>query len=169
MPGAVTREPGTATALLLRAAAYFVFWVALAGTGLKDLAAGLVTAVIAAWISLQLVPAGELAVKPGRALALFVRFLWQSVVAGVTVARIALMPNMPLKPGVVEYRSKLPPGNRRFLFMTYASLLPGTLPTGTDDTNRIEVHALDTGQPVAAQLAAEEARIANVLADRAAQ
>ncbi|MCA3554404.1 Na+/H+ antiporter subunit E [Aestuariivirga sp.] len=168
MTGAVTQERGTATALLLRAALYFVFWVVLAGAGLKDLAAGLVTAVIAAWISLRLMPAGELAAKPGPVLALFVRFLWQSVVAGVTVARIALTPGMPLKPGMVEYRSSLPPGNRRFLFMTYASLLPGTLPTGTDGTDLIEVHVLDVDQPVAAQLAVEEARIAGVLADGAA-
>ena len=67
-----------------------MFWVVLAGTGPKDLAVGAVTAVIAAWMSLQLLPPGELTLRPARALALFLRFLWQSVVAGVTVARIAL-------------------------------------------------------------------------------
>lgn len=148
--------------LMLRAAAYFVFWVILAGTGAKDLAVGAVTALIAAWISLELVPAGTLVPKPGKAAALFVRFLWQSMVAGVTVGRIALSPVMALKPGMVDYRTKLPPGNRRFLFMTYASLLPGTLPTGTDDDDLVTVHALDCGQPVAAQLAAEEERLSAV-------
>lgn len=150
-------------ALLLRAAAYFVFWVVLAGTGAKDLVAGAVTAVIAAWMSLQLIPAGELTLRPGRALALFVRFLWQSVVAGVTVARIALSPRMALRPGMVDYRTSLPPGNRRFLFMTYASLLPGTLPTGTDDGDLISIHALDCEQPVARQLSAEEARLSGAI------
>ena len=71
---------------------------------------------------------------------------------------------MALRPGMVSYRSKLPPGNRRFLFMTYASLLPGTLPTGTDDGDLISVHALDTAQPVAQQLAAEEERLAAAVA-----
>jgi multicomponent Na+:H+ antiporter subunit E len=157
-----------AAPLLLRAAAYFVFWVILAGTAPKDLVVGLVTAVIAAWMSLQLIPAGEMRLRPGKALALFIRFLWQSVVAGVTVAGIALSPVMALRPGMVAYRSKLPPGNRRFLFMTYASLLPGTLPTGTDETDLIFVHALDTAQPVAQQLAAEEQRLAAAIAqDRA--
>ena len=150
--------------LLTRAAAYFVFWVILAGTAPKDLVVGLVTAVIASWMSLQLIPAGELALRPVKALALLVRFLWQSVVAGVTVAKIALSPIMALRPGMVSYRSKLPPGNRRFLFMTYASLLPGTLPTGTDDGDLISVHALDTAQPVAQQLAAEEERLAAAVA-----
>ena len=159
----------TAVALALRAAAYFAFWVVLAGTGAKDLAAGLATALIAAWISVELVPAGEMTLRPARALALFLRFLWQSVVAGVTVARIALTPVMPLRPGMVAYRTGLPPGNRRFLFMTYASLLPGTLPAGEAEApDVIAVHALDTAQPVTRSLAAEEARISAVMTDRAA-
>ena len=82
----VTQAKSMAAPLLLRAAAYFVFWVILAGTAPKDLVVGLVTAVIASWMSLQLIPAGELALRPVKALALLVRFLWQSVVAGVTVA-----------------------------------------------------------------------------------
>lgn len=168
MSGAATTGRNRAAALLLRAAVYLVFWVVLAGTGAKDFAAGLVTAVIAAWISLELVPPGELALKPAKALALFVRFLWQSMVAGVTVARIALTPEMPLRPGMVDYRTRLPPGNRRFLFMTYASLLPGTLPSGNDAGDVITVHALDSAQPVASQLAAEEALLSAALAERAA-
>lgn len=162
-------EPATpatsqAAPLLLRAAAYFVFWVVLAGTGMKDLAVGAITAVIAAWMSLQLIPAGEITLRPAKALALFFRFLWQSVVAGVTVARIALSPVMALRPGMVSYRTKLAPGNRRYLFMTYASLLPGTLPTGTDESDLITIHGLDTAQPVAEQLAAEEERLSAAIA-----
>ena len=159
----------TAPAFALRTAAYFAFWVVLAGTAAKDLAAGLATALIAAWISLQLIPAGEMTLRPAKALALFLRFLWQSVVAGVTVARIALTPVMPLRSGMVAYRTHLPPGNRRLLFMTYASLLPGTLPTGgTDEAGVIAVHALDTGQPVAQSLAAEEARLSAVITETVA-
>ena len=150
-------------ALLVRAAAYFVFWVVLAGTGVKDLVAGAITAIIAAWMSLQLIPAGEIVLRPGKALVLFLRFLWQSVVAGITVGRIALSPVMALKPGMVAYRTQLPPGNRRFLFMTYASLLPGTLPTGTDDGDLISIHALDCEQPVARQLAEEEERLSGAI------
>lgn len=161
MPAARMASP-----LLLRTAAYFVFWVVLAGTGVKDLAVGLVTAGLAAWISLQLLPAGELVLRPGKALGLFLRFLWQSVVAGVTVARIAVSPSLPLRPGVVTYRTGLVPGNRRLAFMTFASLLPGTLPTGTDGDDLINVHALDCGLPVAEQLATEEAKLSNTFVER---
>lgn len=151
--------------LLLRAAAFFVFWIVLAGTAAKDMAAGALTAAIAAWISLGLLPAGELRLKPGKAFLLFLRFLHQSVDAGVTVGRIALSPVMRLKPGMVRHQTALPPGNRRFLFMTYASLLPGTLPTGTDAGDAIAVHALDCAQPVAQQLAAEEERLSAAFAE----
>ena len=34
--------------------------------------------------------------------------------------------------------------------------MPGTLPTGTDEQGALLVHCLDRGQPVAANLAAEE-------------
>lgn len=145
--------------LLLRTGACLAFWVVLAGTSPKDLAAGLVTAIIAAWMSLRLVPACELALRPVSALALFFRFLWQSVVAGVTVARIALSPVMALRPGMIECRTGLAPGNRRFMFMTYASLLPGTLPIRTGAGDLIDVHVLDCGQPLAQQLALEEQRL----------
>jgi multicomponent Na+:H+ antiporter subunit E len=35
-------------------------------------------------------------------------------------------------------------------------MMPGTLPTGTDEHGALLVHCLDIGQPVAANLAAEE-------------
>jgi multicomponent Na+:H+ antiporter subunit E len=146
-------------AFLLRTAAYMVFWVILAGTGAKDLAMGLVTALLAAWISLQLVPPGELALRPVMALRLFLRFLWQSVVAGISVARIALSPVMALRPGRIAYPTSLPPGLHRQAFMTFASLLPGTLPTGSGNDHDIPVHVLDTAQPAAALLAEEEAKL----------
>lgn len=161
MTAAADSMPRTA-AFLQRALAYLAFWVVLAGTDPKDLAVGAATAAVAAWISLVLLPPGELALRPSRAMLLFLRFLGQSVVAGVTVARIALSPRMPLSPGIIDYRTRLAPGNRRFAFMTFASLLPGTLPTGTDDGETISVHVLDLAQPAHQQLGQEEDRLSAV-------
>jgi multicomponent Na+:H+ antiporter subunit E len=154
-------------AFVLRAAAYMFFWIILAGTGTKDLVMGVVTALLAAWISLALVPPGELALAPVKALRLFLRFLWQSVVAGVSVARIALSPVMALRPGIISYRAGLPPGLRRQAFLTFASLLPGTLPSGSGDGAHVPVHVLDTDQPAADQLAAEEARLSAAFREQA--
>ena len=43
------------------------------------------------------------------------------------------------------------------------SLVPGTVPVG-DDGESVTYHCLDVGQPVAAQLAAEEAMLARMIA-----
>jgi multicomponent Na+:H+ antiporter subunit E len=126
------------------------------------MAAGIVTAAVASWLSLSLLPPGELTIRPGRAAGTFLRFLGQSLSAGVSVARTALSPAMPLKPGIMVYRTGLPPGLRRQTFMTFASLLPGTLPLGADASDAIPVHCLNEDHPVAAQLAQEEERLAGL-------
>jgi multicomponent Na+:H+ antiporter subunit E len=141
---------------LLRWIVYMLFWIVLAGTGTKDLVAGAGAAVIASAVSLKLLPPGDLSLKPAKAVMLFLRFLWQSVVAGTSVAIMALKPSLPLRPGIVRYGTSLPEGTRRQAFTTFASLLPGTLPLGGDGQGGIAVHCLDEGQPVANQLAQEE-------------
>src|SRR5262249_36886290 len=42
-------------------------------------------------------------------------------------------------------------------FCTLSSLLPGTLPTGSSQSDRLLIHCLDVGEPVVTQLAQEEA------------
>lgn len=162
MAGAQPQQPGRALPFLIRMAVYLLFWIVLAGTDMKDMAAGIVTAAVASWLSLSLLPPGELIIRPGRAAGTFLKFLGQSLSAGVSVARIALSPAMPLKPGIMVYRTGLPPGLRRQAFMTFASLLPGTLPLGADASDAIPVHCLNEDHPVAAQLAQEEERLAGL-------
>jgi multicomponent Na+:H+ antiporter subunit E len=87
---------------------------------------------------------------------LCLRFLPQSIRAGIDVAWRALDPRLPLRPGIVLYRSSLPPGPTRSAFCTVMSLLPGTLPCGPQDDGSLVIHCLDVTQPVAEQLAAEE-------------
>jgi multicomponent Na+:H+ antiporter subunit E len=144
---------------LLRWVCYMLFWVVLAGTNPKDLAAGALAAACASGVSLRLMPPGTLSLKPVSAVGLFLRFLWQSVKAGVSVALMALSPSLPLRPGIIRYATDLPEGTRRQAFTTFASLLPGTLPLGGDGAGGIAVHCLDDTQPVARQLAAEEDRL----------
>lgn len=150
-------------AFLLRSGAYFLFWLVIAGTNPEGLVVGVLAAFIAAWISLGLMPPGSLAFHPLAAAGLFVRFLGNSVVAGLTVARIALHPRMPLKPGILAYSPRLPAGPLRDAFSTLASLLPGTLPSGPDGKGGMAIHCLDTELPVAAQLTEEEKLLAGAL------
>src|SRR5262245_7090009 len=141
--------------LLIRTAAFFGLWVIVAGVEPADLAAGLIAAALAAGISLRLLPPlpGRLRFLPLIRLA--VRFLGQSIFAGIDVAWRALQPSLPLRPGFVTYRSRFPEGRAQDAFCTITSLLPGTLPSGTDDAGRLIIHCLDTRQPIVEQLAQE--------------
>jgi multicomponent Na+:H+ antiporter subunit E len=73
---------------------------------------------------------------------------------------------MPLRPGFVTYRPRLSPGPSLDTFCTVSSLLPGTLPSGPDASGGLAIHCLDVTQPVARQLAEEEAQFAETLGVR---
>jgi multicomponent Na+:H+ antiporter subunit E len=97
-----------------------------------------------------------------KAALLLLRFAIQSIIAGIDVARRALDPRMPLRPGFVNYPVRFPPGATRNTFTTLTSLLPGTVPAGYQN-GQIVYHCLDINQPVVSQLAAEEAALAQAL------
>lgn len=146
-----------------RAAIYLALWfVLLPSVKPGDVVMGLAAAAAATWISLRLLPPKGGRVRLGALLAQGPHFIWESVRAGVDVARRALAPRMPLEPGFVTSPTRLPPGVARNTFSTVASLMPGTLPAG-DDGESLVVHALDVSQPVAEQLGAEERRFGPAL------
>jgi multicomponent Na+:H+ antiporter subunit E len=88
----------------------------------------------------------------------------QSILAGIYVARCALDPRLPIRPGTFAYKPVLGEGPARDAFLTWSSLQPGTLPSGPDEADGVTVHCLDMRAPVAAQFAAEERRFARALA-----
>lgn len=148
---------------LTRALAYFGIWIVIDQSAKPaNLAFGVVATVAATWVSLRLLPPESGRVRLGALLLLLPRFLWQSLVAGIDVARRAFAPRMPLEPGFVEYPVKLPRGSARNAFDAISSLLPGSVPTGETEAV-IEYHALDLRQPVVEQLAAEEQAYAQAL------
>jgi multicomponent Na+:H+ antiporter subunit E len=148
----------------------------MAGGRFADVAPGIGAAVLATWVSFLMLPPdpGQAQVRPFAVLQLAVRFVWGSVVAGVDIARRAFSPSMPLKTGYVSYPVTLPPGPSRNLFMSVTSLMPGTLPAGSDETGGLIYHCLDVEQPVVRNLHHEEAQLIAALggapggADRAA-
>jgi multicomponent Na+:H+ antiporter subunit E len=149
--------------LLHRAVLYLLLWIVLMGVDPVDVVVGAITAALAAWVSLTLWPPESLRLRPLAVLGLLPHFLWQSVIAGVDVARRAFSPRMPLTPGFITYRPRFAPGPARNTFTAYTSLLPGTVPCGDED-GAVVYHCLDVGQPIAEQLAAEEAHLARCLA-----
>jgi multicomponent Na+:H+ antiporter subunit E len=142
---------------LTRVACFLAFWIAIAGPGTVDLIVGALAAVVASWVSLRLLSPASRRVSLAAVGAFVPRFLYQSVVAGVDVAWRALAPRLRLQPGFVIYPPHLPPGAAQSAFCTITSLLPGTLPTGSDENGNLIIHCLDESQPVAEQLRREEA------------
>jgi multicomponent Na+:H+ antiporter subunit E len=146
-----------------RAGGLFLLWLILTSGNATDLVAGAVAIFAATWTSLRLLPPGTSHVRPIAVAQLALRFLRQSLIAGADVARRALDPRLPLHPGFILYPVALPAGPARNMFTTLMSLLPGTVPTGTDATGGLLIHCLDVEQSTTAQLDAEEANFARVL------
>jgi multicomponent Na+:H+ antiporter subunit E len=149
--------------MLVRALLYFGVWIVIDQSAKPaNLVFGVLATAAATWVSLKLLPPASGRVRLGALLLLLPRFLWQSLLAGIDVARRAFAPRLPLQPGFVEYPVGLPRGSARNSFGAISSLLPGSVPTGeTEDL--IEYHALDLTQPVLEQLAAEEQAYAKAL------
>jgi multicomponent Na+:H+ antiporter subunit E len=135
---------------------FMAVWLMIAGWKAEDLPVGVVAAVLALWISLLLLPPTALRPRLAPLVKLTLRFLSGSIVAGMDVARRALLPRLDLRPGFVAVPVTLPPGAARNAFLVYQSLQPGTSPTSAEG-EVLQVHCLDTSQPIAASIVADEA------------
>lgn len=150
-------------AALRRFVFYFGFWIILIGVSPINLIVGLPTAAVAVWVSLRLQPPGDRSLSYGALAGIVLRLPWQSLFAGIDVARRAFDPRLPLSTGFVTFPSRLPPGPARDAFRALMSLQPGTLPVSAGEEGDILFHCLDTGEPVVAGLAAEEERFLRIL------
>jgi multicomponent Na+:H+ antiporter subunit E len=86
-------------------------------------------------------------------------FLWWSLRGGIDVAWRACAPSLPIAPGILTYRLRLPPGRARVFMTGVISLLPGTL-SAEIVRNDITIHILDRRASNAADLAALETKVA---------
>jgi multicomponent Na+:H+ antiporter subunit E len=88
-------------------------------------------------------------------------FLWRSLYGGVDVAMRALHPRLPISPGMVNYRWRLPPGLPQVFMANTVSLLPGTLSAELDE-EYLRVHVLDGRKDCLSELEKVEQRVAAV-------
>jgi multicomponent Na+:H+ antiporter subunit E len=153
--------------VLARAPAFLAFWLILAGVKIADLPAGIAAAVAAVWASLHLMPPSTVRLSPAGIMHLAARFPLQALVAGIDVAGRALAPRMSLRPGLVPCPLRQPPGPVREAFLELASLLPGTVPCDSTDDQQVLVHCVDITQPIAAQMARDEARFMRAIREAA--
>ena len=146
-----------------RGAAVFLLWLVLMqSVQPADLVVGLLASLGATWVSLRLLPPADGGLHFGKLLALLPHFLWESMLAGVDVARRALHPRMPLNPGFVRCPSSFPPGFARNTFVTITSLLPGSVAAGEAE-GVLFYHCIDAASPVVEQLWKEERLLARAL------
>jgi len=151
---------------LWRGTAFFLLWMLLMQSLKRaDLAMGVFACVGATWVSLRLLPPSSGCLNFGRLLALLPHFVWESVLAGVDVARRALHPGMPLRPGFVTCPLSFPPGFTRNTFATITSLLPGSVAAGEVE-GVLVYHCIDTTAPVVEQIWKEERLLARALVVR---
>ena len=141
----------------VRALLFFALWLVIDQSAKPaNLVVGVLASAAATWASLKLLPPARGRVRLGLLLLLLPRFLWQSLVAGVDVARRAFAPEPAAAAGLRRLSaSSLPRGSARNAFELISSLLPGSVPSGETET-RSRYHCLDTRQPVVEQLAVEE-------------
>jgi multicomponent Na+:H+ antiporter subunit E len=146
-----------------RGTGYFLLWMLLMQSLERaDLAVGVLASVGATLASLRVLPPSSGGLRLGRLLALLPHFAWESALAGVDVARRALHPGMPLRPGFVTCPLGFPPGFARNTFATITSLLPGSVAAGEVE-GEIVYHCLDTTSPVVEQIWQEERLLARAL------
>ncbi len=151
------------TSAVSRAACFLALWIVLMPSAKPaDLALGVASTALATWTSLRLLDPGSGHLRFGALIALAPHFVWQSVLAGLDVARRAFDPRMPLAPGFVECPVDFPPGLTRNTFTAITSLLPGSVPCG-ESQDKVVYHCLDIRLPNVEQLKREERLFARAL------
>jgi len=160
---ASARPKSTLSTVLTRGVAFFVLWMVLMqSTKPADLAVGAFATLGATWLSLHLFAPAAGHLRFGSLFMLLPHFLWESVRAGIDVARRAFDPRLALRTGFVTCPLDFPPGLARNTFATITSLMPGAVPADATDDALI-YHCLDTAQPVVEALWKEEALLARAL------
>jgi multicomponent Na+:H+ antiporter subunit E len=142
-----------------RVVLFAVLWWALTDGATGAWLFGIPVILLGAWTSLLLWTRQPLSLF---GLARFLPyFVLQSLAGATDVARRALDPAMPLCPGLVRHRLRLPAGAARIGLANVISMLPGTLSADLAG-DEVLVHALDTRNDVHAMVLDLEPRIAAV-------
>ncbi|MFU8821601.1 MAG: Na+/H+ antiporter subunit E [Gammaproteobacteria bacterium] len=142
-----------------RVTLFAVLWWILTGGAAGSWLLGVPVILVAAWLSRTLWVDPPLSF---RGVARFVPwFAYQSLHGAIDVAQRAFRPAMPLHPGLVRHRLRLPSGVCRVSLANVVSMLPGTLSAELDG-DALVIHALDTRHDLHEMVRDLEPRIAAV-------
>lgn len=146
-------------AWLRRLVLFTLLWWVLSGGDVSGWMVGAPFVVLASALSLQLWTRYRL--SPGGVLRFLPWFAMQSVAGATDVARRAFDPRMPLLPGLVRHRLRLPEGVCRVSLANIVTMLPGTLSADLVGEELV-IHTLDTSRDMHAMVEDLEPRIAGV-------
>lgn len=148
-----------AHAITVRTAMLALGWWAISEGAPTGVIFGALVVAIASAVSIATSAPSALRVRLVGLLRLGGFFIAGSLRGGVDVARRALSPSPGLSPTLIRYRSTLPEGGLRQLFMSMISLMPGTQSVDTEGAD-VWVHVLvQRDEKVARDLGALEARV----------
>lgn len=147
--------------IFLRGLAFLLLWWILAEGRLDGWLLGGIAVAAATWASIKLLPTGKQPLRLAGLVGFLHFFLWNSLLGGVQVARMALRGRAALQPGIIELPVTLPSGGARILLVNVLGLMPGTLGVDLDEEN-LRLHVLDERLPVVAEARALEAAIAGL-------
>jgi len=146
-------------AWLLRLALLSLMWWILTDGAIDSWPVGAPVVLIATLVSVMLMPPLSWSL---RGMVVFIPyFFWHSIRGGVDVARRALHPQLPISPGLFDYRFRLPPGFPRVFMANTVSLLPGTLSVELDE-EILRVHVLDETRDINEELNILENHLADI-------
>ena len=157
-PAPLPPPPAVARRFLARLALLALIWLGLNGADWSSWMVGGPVVVVAAWISVKLLPTIPWHWSMLGAIAFAGFFLRESVRGGWEVARRAISPGLAISPAIVCHSFHLPPGPSRLFFCTAISLLPGTAVVAMADS-KVCVHALDHSRAVEEELRELERRV----------
>lgn len=152
-------SPGLATAAAFRFVLVGAAWVILTGGSLSYWGLALLIVASATAISLVAMPAGGWRWSMPGMLRFIPHFLKQSILGGFDVALRALRPDLPIRPGIVTFTMRMPPGPQQVFFVNTLSLQPGTAVVAVEGDTLV-IHALDTSTPVDETIRQVEDRVA---------
>jgi len=138
-----------------------LWWVLTEGST-QNLWFGLITVVIATWVSLIVIPPSKIRWHLVPAILFIPYFLWRSLLGGIDVAMRAFSPTLTLDPTLRTYQLSLHNRQEQAVLAWIITLSPGTSSVELAD-GQLTVHLLDKALLSEEALRALETKVARLL------
>ncbi|MFT4808634.1 MAG: multicomponent Na+:H+ antiporter subunit E [Neolewinella sp.] len=155
----------------IRIALFSIFWILLTGWQPSSWGVGVVFIVMASSLSFFLTDKQQQTetwrINPTKSISFLFYFFVQSLRGGWDIAKLALIPQSKLSPGVITYHTDLVNESHIFTLMQVLSLLPGTV-SAKYQGSEITIHVLNLNSFDRTEIDDCQLRVSELLGSRAA-